>query len=73
MALAFAPFGKSLRIVGIRADEKTGRHLSDLGLVIGGTITLLSASGGSCIIRLKESRLALDRVLAMKIMVDEEK
>ena len=72
MALTFAPYERELKIVRINADEKTGRHLSNLGFTIGGVLTLLSSSGGDCIVKMKESRLAINRALAMKIIVDEE-
>ncbi len=72
MSLAFAPFNRGLKIVKINADEKTGRHLTNLGLTLGGSLTLLSASGGDCIVKVKDSKLALNRALAMKILVNEE-
>lgn len=71
MPLAFAPFNKDLKIMRINADEKTGRHLNNLGLNVGGTLTLLSASGGDCIVKVKMSKFALNRSLAMKIAVSE--
>lgn len=70
MTLTFAPQGCELTITGVRADEKTGRHLGNLGFTIGSTLTLLSSSGGSCIVKLRESRIALNMALAMKIQVD---
>ena len=70
MTLTFAPQNCALVVTAIRADEKTARHLGNLGFTIGGELTLLASAGGSCIVKLKESRLALDRVLAMKIQVD---
>ena len=73
MALTFAPYERELKIVKINADEKTGRHLSNLGFTVGGVLTLLSSSGGDCIVKMKESRLAINRALAMKIIVDEDK
>lgn len=69
MALAFAPFGQELEIVKINADEKTGKHLGSLGFLPGSTLTLLSASGGDCIVKMKQSKVALNRSLAMKILV----
>ena len=72
MSLAFAPFEKSLKIVRINADEKTGKHLNNLGLTVGRRLTLLSASGGDCIVKVMDGRLALNRSLAMKLLVDEE-
>lgn len=73
MSLAFAPFEKSLKIVRINADEKTGKHLNQLGLTVGRKLTLLSASRRPiAIVKVMDGRLALNRSLAMKILVNEE-
>lgn len=69
MALAFAPLGKAVTITAVRADEKVKKHLTELGLLEGERITLLSHASGNVIIALKEGRLCLDRVLAGKILV----
>lgn len=69
MALAFAPIGQEMTIADIHADEKTRRHLADIGLTVGGKVTPLSAKGGSMIFQVLESRIALNSALAMKITV----
>lgn len=69
MALAFAPYGKELTVARIDLDEKTRRHLNNLGLVVGSTVTALSQSGGSMIVKVKDSKLALNCGLAMRIQV----
>ncbi|MDR3319320.1 MAG: ferrous iron transport protein A [Clostridiales bacterium] len=69
MILTFAPYGQELEIKRINADENTSRRLNSLGLMVGSKLTLVSAAGGSCIIRCMDSKLALDRTLAMKITV----
>ncbi len=69
MPLPMAPVGEELTVKKIMLDERDRRHLANLGIVPGGTLTLLSASGGSVILRVKDGRLALDRSLALKILV----
>ena len=69
MPLILAPIGQEVTIVKIIADEKTKKHLSNLGILVRGTITVLSASGGSTVCRVKEGRLALDRDVAARIYV----
>ena len=69
MPLILAPVGQEVKIVKIVCDEKTKKHLSNLGVLVDGTITVLSASGGSTVCRVKEGRLALDRNIASRIYV----
>ena len=69
MPLLLAPIGREVKIVRIAADDKTRKHLSNLGILVDGSITVLSASGGSAVCRVKEGRLALDRNIASRIYV----
>lgn len=64
-----APTEVDLKIMKITVDGETRRHLTDLGLIPGETINLISSKSGTVIIRLKEGRIALDRNLATKILV----
>ena len=69
MPLILAPIGRQMRIVKIVADEKTKKHLANLGVLVQGTLTVLSNSGGSAVCAVKEGRLALDREIAAHIFV----
>ena len=69
MPLPIAPAGEELTVRKILADEKNKRHFENLGIMVGSKITLLSDVGGNVIIKVREGRLALDRTLAMKILV----
>ncbi len=69
MTLAVAPFGKELKIVSIGADEKIRRHLENLGLIAGAPVTTVFDRKGGLILKVKDSRLAIDRALASKIFV----
>ena len=69
MPLILAPIGQEVRIVRIALDEKTAKHLLNLGVLAGETITVLSSSGGSAVCRVKNGRLALDRQIAARIFV----
>lgn len=69
MPLILAPIGHEVKIVRIIADDKTKKHLSNLGVLVDGNITVLSTSGGSTLCRVKEGRLALDRNIAAHIYV----
>lgn len=69
MPIVIAPVNRELRIVRIAADEKLKKHLESLGVTINGAITVLSASGGSVVCKIKDGRVALDRDLSTKIFV----
>ena len=56
-----------IRKVGGSAEVK--KHLEDLGLTPGSAVTVISTLGGNVIIKVRESRLALDEEMAKKIMV----
>lgn len=69
MALGIAPFGREMEIKRIALDEKTVKHLSDLGIMVGSKVTSLSDSKGDVILKVKDGRLALNKDLAMRIFV----
>ena len=69
MPIILAPTGQDLKIVRIAADEKTKKHLENLGINVNGAIRVLSSSGGSVVVMVKEGRIALDGNLSTKIFV----
>lgn len=69
MPLILAPHGEKMQIVRVAADSKTGRHLENLGIVSGAEIVLLSDTDGNLIVRVHDSRLALDKNVARTIIV----
>ncbi len=69
MPLAIAPENKEVRILKILTDDKTKKHLESLGVSVNSTLTILDGSNGNVILLVKEGRLALDKSLAMKIVV----
>ena len=44
-------------------------HLENLGFVAGGKVTVITTIGGNLIVNVKESRVAISREMASKIMV----
>ncbi|MBQ6979882.1 MAG: ferrous iron transport protein A [Clostridia bacterium] len=71
MPIILAPINKELRILRVLTDEKTKKHLENLGLTQNGVITVLSSSGGAVVCKVKEGRVALDRTVSTKILVAE--
>ena len=45
------------------------RRLAELGFVVGATVSVVSEIGGNLIVQVRESRVALDRALAMRVQV----
>ncbi len=69
MPLVVAPVGQEQMIKRIGGNEDTRRHLEELGFVPGGYVTVVNEIGGNLIVNVKESRVAVDKQLAQKIMV----
>ncbi|HCC36324.1 MAG TPA: ferrous iron transport protein A [Treponema sp.] len=69
MPLAMVKAGErtSVKKIGGRAEIK--QHLENLGFVTGALITVVSEIGGNVIVSVKESRVAISREMAAKIMV----
>ena len=62
--------GERAVIRKITGKDSTRQHLSELGFVVDGEVTLVSDMGGNLILQVKESRIALDKELATRVMVD---
>ena len=69
MPIVLAPLNQDLRIVRIAADVKLKKHLESLWITVNGEITVLGASGGSVVCKIKEGKIALDKELSTKIFV----
>ena len=69
MPLAMAEPGAELYIKKIGGGDEVRQHLAQLGFVIGGMVKIISAIGGNIIVQVKESRIAISREMAMKIIV----
>ena len=61
--------GQSAVIQDIRGKEEVKRHLQNLGFVKGETVQILSENSSGLILLIKEVRIALNRSLALKILV----
>lgn len=69
MPLTLANVGEENMIKKIGGKPEVRAHLENLGFVTGGTVTVVSAMGGNLIVNVKESRVAISREMASKIMV----
>ena len=69
MPLTMVKEGKPNIIRKVGGKEETRRFLENLGFVVGGTVTVVSLIGGNMIVNVKDSRVAIGKDMANKIMV----
>lgn len=69
MPLTMAKIGESNTIKKIGGREDTRKFLENLGFVAGGIVTVISEISGNMILNVKDSRIALGRDMANKIMI----
>ncbi|HJG28282.1 MAG: FeoA family protein [Gemmiger sp.] len=69
MPLTMAKAGDVVTIRKITGKDEVRQHLAELGFVVGESIAVVSVLGGNLILQVKASRIALDRTLAMRILV----
>ncbi|MCI8526429.1 MAG: ferrous iron transport protein A [Oscillospiraceae bacterium] len=69
MPLTMAKCGETAVIRRITGRDEVRRHLAELGFVVESPVTVVSALGGNLILQVKDSRVALDRTMANRIMI----
>ena len=69
MPLTMAKPGETVVIRKITGKDEVRQHLAELGFVVGAQVKVVSEMGGNLILSVKDSRIALDKTMAMRIMV----
>ena len=69
MPLGMSAAGDVNTIKKITGCDEVRRHLAELGFVVGEEVRVVSEMGGSLILSVKDSRIALNKTMAMRIMV----
>ena len=69
MPLSMVKEGEPNIIKKVGGKEETRKFLENLGFVTGGTVTVISQTGGNMIVNVKDSRVAIGKDMASKIMV----
>ena len=69
MPLTMANTGERNVIKKIGGKEETRKFLESLGFVVGGAVTVVSEIGGNMIVNVKDSRVAIGRDMANKIVI----
>ena len=69
MPLILAETGEEAVIQRVGGSPEMKKHLEDMGFVAGGVVTVLNTIGGNLIVKIKESRVAISKEMAGKIMI----
>lgn len=69
MPLTLAATGDDHMIKKVGGNPQVKKHLESLGFVVGGNVTVIAMLAGNVIVNVKESRIAISKEMAQKIMV----
>jgi ferrous iron transport protein A len=69
MPLILADPGEEAIIKKVGGSPEMKKHLEDMGFTAGCAVTVMNTIGGNLIVKIKESRVAISREMASKIMV----
>ena len=69
LPLTLAKAGERNSIKKVGGQSETRKFLESLGFVVGCPVTVISEISGNVIVSIKESRIAISREMASKIMV----
>ena len=67
--LTMAHVGETVTIRKITGKDQVRQHLAELGFVVDSDVTVVSELAGNLILQVKESRIALDRTMANRVMI----
>lgn len=68
MPLSMAKPGETVTIKKIGGKPEVRQHMAELGFVVDETVTVVSEACGTMILQVKDSRIALGKDMAGKIM-----
>lgn len=69
MPLILADTGEETVIKRVGGNPEMKKHLEDLGFTAGSAVTVMNTIGGNLIVKIKESRVAINKEMASKIMI----
>ena len=69
LPLGFADMNEDLIIKRVSGAPEVRKHLENLGFIPGSAVTILNRVSGNRIVKVKESRIAINEEMARKIMV----
>ena len=69
MPLSMLQIGEKRQIIKITGKDETKRFLANLGFTEGSEVMVVSVIAGNMIINIKETRVAIDKSMANRIIV----
>ena len=69
MSILFATPGKEVKVQEVKGTPEVKQHLCELGFNVGSPVTVVSSIPTGLIVKVKDSRIAIDRSMATKIMI----
>lgn len=69
MPLGMAKAGETVTIRKISGKDEVRQHLAELGFVVDSEVTVISEIAGNFILQVKDSRIAIDKAMANRIIV----
>ncbi len=69
MPLTMAKTGETFTILKITGRDEIRLHLAEMGFVVDQTVTVVNEIAGNLILQVKDSRVALDKSVANRIMI----
>ena len=69
MPLTMAKTGDTVTIRKITGRDEVRQHLAELGFVVDSDVTVISKIAGNLILQVKDSRIALDKTMANRMMI----
>ena len=69
LPLTMAKTGETVTIRKITGKDEVRQHLAELGFVVDSDVTVVSEIGGNLIVQVKDSRIALDKTMANRILI----
>ena len=69
MPLTMAKTGERAEIQKITGRDEVRQRLAELGFVVGSQVCVVSEVAGNLIVQVKDSRVALDKGMANRIMI----
>lgn len=69
MPLTLSGVGEENTIQKVSGSPEMKKHLENLGFVVGSRVSIINMIGGNVIVNVKETRIAISKEMAQKIMV----
>ena len=69
MPLTMAKAGETVTIRKVTGKDEVRQHLTELGFVVDTDVTVVNEMAGNLIVQVKDSRIALDKTMANRILL----